>query len=310
MQGKMKESFTEKNRELAIEFNSMIEEFKEGLWRYCRYLTGSPWDGEDLFQDTMLKAFGGYYQRWHPTNPKAYLYRMATTTWIDQCRKEKRHVGLLEEDELPQENFTDGLEAEEALHILFDLFYPRQVAVFLLKEVFRFDAREVAGMVRTTPGAVYATVRRMKEKLQSVDLLESRSQHPVSDTHPVIQAYLNAMNEGDIEAVMTLISEEAHNEAALGFQEYSKGEMRSGSMKYGLPGMRAVESCLWGRYVIVMLSEGTDGPEIHDIQYQEVENGKIVHHISYYFRKELIFAAGEELGIPPQIEKPVVNWNG
>jgi RNA polymerase sigma factor (sigma-70 family) len=309
MQEEINESFTEKNRELAIEFNRMIEGFKDGLWKYCRYLTGSPWDGEDLFQDTMLKAFGGYYQRWHPTNPKAYLYRMATTTWIDQCRKEKRNVGFLEEGDLPQEEFTDSLQTEEALHILFDLFYPRQVAVFLLKEVFRFEAKEVAGMVRTTSGAVYATVRRMKEKLQSTGSIESRHQNPEGETHPIIQTYLKAMNDGDIEAVMDLISEEALNEAALGFQEYTKEEMRSGSMKYGLPGMRAVQFNIWGRNVIVLLSEGMNGPEIHDIQYQEVENGKIVHHISYYFRKELIFAAANELGIQVQTDKPVVEWN-
>ncbi|MCA1058883.1 sigma-70 family RNA polymerase sigma factor [Rossellomorea aquimaris] len=308
MQEKKKESFSEKNRDLANEFNRMIEGFKDGLWRYCRYLTGSPWDGEDLFQDTILKAFGGYYQRWHPTNPKAYLYRMATTTWIDQCRKEKRNVGILEENVLHHEEISNGLEAEEALHILFDLFSPRQVAVFLLKEVFRFDAKEVAGMVRTTPGAVYATVRRMKEKLQSVDLLENSTQTPDHETDPVIKAYLNAINEGDIEAVLALVSDEAHNEAALGFQEYSKDEMRTGSMKFGLPGMRALEYNLWGRSVIVLLSEEGNGPEIHDIQYQEVENGKIVYHVSYYFRKEFIFAAAEELGIPPQTSKPVVEW--
>ncbi|MBN8191207.1 sigma-70 family RNA polymerase sigma factor [Bacillus sp. NTK074B] len=305
----MDQLFTEKNRELASEFHSMMEGFKEDLWKYCRYLTGSPWDGEDLFQDTMLKAFGGYYQRWHPTNPKAYLYRMATTTWIDQCRKEKRHVGLLEEDERLQDTSKDGLEAEEALHILFDHFYPRQVAVFLLREVFGFDAREVAGMVRTTPGAVYAAVRRMKEKLKTIDVHESKNQQTQSETHPIIKAYLKAMNEGDIDAVLALISEEAQNDAALGFQEFGKEEMRSGSMKYGLPCMRAVEFRLWGRNVIVILSEGDKGPEIHDIQYQELENEKIVHHISYYFRKELIFAAAVELGIKAQVDKPVVDWD-
>ncbi|WP_257475109.1 RNA polymerase sigma factor [Bacillus sp. MCCB 382] len=309
MRETIEESFTEKNRELASEFQSMMEEFKEGLWRYCRYLTGSPWDGEDLFQDTMLKAFGGYYQRWHPTNPKAYLYRMATTTWIDRCRKEKRHLGLLEEDEFLQDTPKDELEAEEALHILFDHFYPRQVAVFLLREVFRFDAREVAGMVRTTPGGVYAAVRRMKEKLKTIDVHEGRHQQAQPETHPIIKAYLKAMNDGDIDAVMALISEEAQNDAALGFQEFNKEEMRSGSMKYGLPVMRAVEYSLWGRKVIVKLADGEQGPEIHDIQYQEVENGKIVHHISYYFRKELIFAAAEELGIRVQTDKPVVDWN-
>lgn len=307
MNEKTLDSLSEKNRELQAEFNSMLEDFKEGLWRYCRYLTGSPWDGEDLFQDTMVKAFGGYYQRWHPTNPKAYLYRMATTTWIDQCRRIKKNVGIVEDYDMPFEELADGLEVEEALTVLCERFEPRLVAVFLLKEVFRFNAGEVAGMVRTTEGAVYGTVRRMKEKLQGQSP-EKIPQKVENVSHPIIQTYLKALNEGDIEAVLSLINEDVHNEAALGFQEYSKDEMRSGSMKYGLPGMLAEEHVLWGRNVVVVFAEGKDGREIHDIQYQEVENGKIVHHISFYFRKEFIFAAAKELGFLPQIHKPVVKW--
>lgn len=85
----------ERSRDLRSEFNQMIKDFKMDLWNYCRYITGSPWDGEDLFQETMLKAFGGLYQRFHPDNPKSYLYRIATNTWIDHCCKNHRAIGVL-----------------------------------------------------------------------------------------------------------------------------------------------------------------------------------------------------------------------
>ncbi|MGM7700469.1 sigma-70 family RNA polymerase sigma factor [Pseudalkalibacillus sp. Hm43] len=308
---KEQQSLAEKQRELKAEFNTLIQDSKKGLWKYCRHLTGSPWDGEDLFQETVMKAFGSFYQRWHPTNPKSYLYRIATNTWIDHCRREKRFVGHLEEEDVPSEDFSDDLDMEEALRYLADRFSPRQTAVFLLMEVFSFTAKEVAGIVRTTPGAVYAAVRRMKEKLknqpstQGREALQNNEKNPI---HPLIKTYLKALNEGDLQGVLDLISDEAHNEATLGFQEFSKDEMRSGSMQFGLPGYRAELETLWGRDVIVIYYDSETGPQIHDIQYQEVENHKIVYHKSFYFRKELLIAAAEELGCEPQMDKFPETW--
>ncbi|UPG66042.1 RNA polymerase sigma factor [Metabacillus endolithicus] len=233
-------SIYDKSRELKKEFNQLVDEFTEGLWRYCLYLTGSHWDGEDLYQETMVKALGNIYQRWHPTNPKPYLYRIATNTWIDHCRKEKRIIGSLEEEEVPAEENPDTLDVEEALNHLISLFTPRQCAVFLLMEVFSFTAKEVAGIVQTTPGAVYATLQRMRTKL--------KNQPPKSNSKPdstlnsiksedtTIKKYLNALNNGDLEGVLSIFSDNAHNEASLGFQEFTKDEMRSGSMQFGLPG--------------------------------------------------------------------------
>jgi len=109
--------------------------------------------------------------------------------------------------------------------------------------------------------------------------------------------------------VLALISDQAHYEASLGFIEVSKDEIRNGSMQHGLPGYKAKQFLLWEKPVIVVLADSEDGPVVHDIQYQEVENNKIVCHISYFFRKEFILAASKELGLMPQLVKdPFLNW--
>ena len=301
--------FYEPSRELHQRFDNVIGEFGEGLWNYCRYLTGSPWDGEDLYQETLLKVLGGLYQRWHPTNLKSYLYRIATNTWIDHCRREKRNVGSLLEEHLPTEEFTDNLDVEEALEELFQLFTPRQSAVFLLMEVFQFQADEVASIVKTTPGAVYATIRRMRKKLKNQSSVSKTEKKLDINKNEVIQAYLNAFNDGNMEGILALISDHVHYEASLGFVEVTKDEIRNGSMQHGLPGHKAKEFILWGKEVIVVLADSEKGPVVHDIQYQEVENDKIVFHRSYFFRKEFIIAASKELGLNPQLMKePFINW--
>ena len=298
----------ELSREFQKEFETVIADLGEGLWKYCRYLTGSPWDGEDLYQETMLKTMGSLYQRWHVTNLKSYLYRIATNTWIDHCRREKRNLGTLSEEDMPTEEFSDHLDLEEALEQLFYLFKPRQTAVFLLKEIFQFNAGEVASIVKTTPGAVYATTRRMKNKLKDNPERSRSKTAPTESEHQVIQLYLKALTDGDVEGLLELFSDEPHYEASLGFLETTKDEIRNGSLQFGLPGHRAKQFILWGKPVIVVLAESENGQLIHDIQYQEVENGKIVLSRSYFFRKEFIFAASKELGIAPQLNKPPLNW--
>ncbi|MCM3732661.1 RNA polymerase sigma factor [Fictibacillus nanhaiensis] len=299
----------EQSRELQQQFQSIMVDVGDDLWKYCRFLTGSPWDGEDLFQETMLKAMGGLYTRWHPTNLKSYLYRMATNTWIDHCRREKRHVGSLDELDEPREDFSDTHDLEEALEKLYHLFTPRQTAVFLLMEVFHFKAEEVASIVKTTPGAIYATTNRMKVKLKNdATLLPKQNRESKLQKDVVISAYLKAFNQGDLEGMLSLFSDPIHYEASLGFLETTKDEMREGSLMYGLPGHHAKECILWGKPVIVVLADSVQGPLVHDIQYQDVENGKIVYHRSYFFRKEFIMAAAKELGYKPQLDKAPLNW--
>ncbi|MEN2767557.1 RNA polymerase sigma factor [Ornithinibacillus xuwenensis] len=305
--------FTEKSRELREEFSELILEFREDLWRYCRYLTGSPWDGEDLFQETLIKAYGGIYQVWHPENPRSYLYRVATNTWIDHCRREKRIIGTLEEVDEPSEEFIDSLDIEQALEHLIILFTPRQVSVFLLVKVFQFRAEEVAGIVKTTRGAIYSTIRRIEKRLRKEDLSQKQTvqhQNYEEETqNKVIKTYMKALNNGDLHALFDLVSDHLHHEASLGFQEFSKESMRKGSMQHGLPKYRAEQHWLWGKLVIVKVADSDNGPLIHDIQYQEVENEKIVFHRSYYFRKEFIVAAAKELGLAPQLDKFPIGWD-
>ncbi|WP_409297214.1 sigma-70 family RNA polymerase sigma factor [Peribacillus sp. SCS-26] len=295
----------EETRRLRDEFTNMTAGFSDDLWKYCKYITGSPWDGEDLYQETMIKSFALLPQRWSDiTDKKQYLFRVATNTWLDLCRKMKRETGILED--MPDEGieFSDRLLLEEILVSLHSRLTPKQTAAFLLLDVFQFSAEEAAGIVHSTPGGVYASVQRARKNIASMDFSKPDGVSGSQESE-TIQAYLAAFNDGDLEKMLHLFSEQAQNEAFLGFQEFSKEEMLKGSLKFGLPGFYAREFVLWGRPVIIVLSPEE---EIHDLQVQEIENGRIVRHQSYFFRKELILAAAKELGMKAQLNKPPVNW--
>ncbi|MCU9613240.1 sigma-70 family RNA polymerase sigma factor [Caldibacillus lycopersici] len=311
----MKETVTihsaiEKTRSARNLFDEIMSEYCADLWNYCRYITGSPWDGEDLYQETLIKSFGLLPARWSEiTDKKYYLFRIATNGWLDLCRKRKREVGTLEEIPDTPVDFSESLLLEEVLEMLAANLTPKQTAAFLLMDVFQFNAEEVAGIVQSTTGGVYASVQRARKRIANLDFAKPKAVVLSTKNRAVIQAYLQAFNSGDLNGMLQLFSEQAHNEAFLGFQEFSKEEMRKGSLQFGLPGHTAQEVVLWGKPVIIVLANDTNGPAIHDIQIQEIENGKIVSHKSYFFRKELILAAAKELGMQAQMVKPPLDWS-
>ncbi|WP_141603820.1 RNA polymerase sigma factor [Terrilactibacillus laevilacticus] len=298
-------------RRMKLKFEELISNYSQDLWNYCKYITGSPWDGEDLFQETMIKSFALLPQRWSEiTNKKYYLFKIATNTWFNQCKKLKRELGTIDEVPVQDIDFSDRLLIEDILISLDSNLTPKQTTAFLLFDIFQFTAEEIAGIVQSTPGGVYASIQRARKKIASLNFSKSK---PIRDSqssnNPTIQAYLKAFNHGDLNSMLKLFSDQAHNEAYLGFQEFSKDEMIKGSLRYGLPGHTAQEFILWGKPVIIILANNEKYPEIHDIQMQEVENSKIVSSKSYFFRKEFIIAASKELGIKAQLIKPPVDWS-
>lgn len=302
----------DETRKLRNEFEETVLVYSSDLWKYCKYITGSPWDGEDLYQETIIKSFGLLPQRWSDiTDKKYYLFKIATNTWIDHCRKHKREIGTLDEAPEPYYDSSNHLLLEEILTSLESNLTTKETAAFLLMDIFQFSAEEVAGIVQSTSGGVYSSVQRARRKIASLDFSKAKSNIKINtQSHNVtIQAYLEAFNNGNLKSMLSLFSEHAQNEAFFGFQEFSKEEMCNGSLKFGLPGHIAKEVVLWDKPVIIVITNNNHGPKIHDIQIQEIENGKIVSHKSYFFRKEFILAAAEELGIKAQLVKPPVNWS-
>src|SRR5215510_1272265 len=69
-------------------FLDAYEPLRPELYRFCRYLTRSPWDAEDLVQDAFARAFVtlGCLSQEIP-NPRAWLFRVASNLWIDRMRR-------------------------------------------------------------------------------------------------------------------------------------------------------------------------------------------------------------------------------
>ena len=58
MEFELPETACSEARSAWYRYFEQVMAFRPELHRYCRRLTGDPWDAEDLIQDTFLRGFG------------------------------------------------------------------------------------------------------------------------------------------------------------------------------------------------------------------------------------------------------------
>jgi len=181
------------------------------LKNFCTSLTGSAWDGEDLFQESMMKAYKGWLK--HPYQPlkKAYLFRIVSNTWIDGYRK--RHVDdyPAAQVETPASFYVNGEQNderfEEAMSLLVQHLSPKQRLIFLLIEGFGLSRLEAAKLTGCTEGSVRAAFHRARRKLADAQL-------PVTYDKDRTALYMAAFRSQLPEALLVLYRQELEKEGS------------------------------------------------------------------------------------------------
>ncbi|WP_343802315.1 RNA polymerase sigma factor [Bacillus carboniphilus] len=172
----------------------ILLQYQDDLHRYCRSLTGTPWDAEDLYQETLVKGMkNSNILTQHPA-PKAYLFRVASNAWIDECRRRKADVGLPVGYETADTLIlVDPLEVKESVEKLAAQLPPFQAVIFLLVDVFLYSTREVGEMLDKTEGAVKAALHRGRQRLATGEHpLRKRDRLEPAEQLNLIQQFLKA----------------------------------------------------------------------------------------------------------------------
>src|SRR5215468_2234476 len=104
----LSQDFTQEVQQVWQRFLQRTEPLRPELHRYCRALTGSVWDAEDLVQDTLLRAFAKLGEFANPIdNPKAYLFRIASNLWVDRFRRTQLTVDERRRSEAAPDQTTE-----------------------------------------------------------------------------------------------------------------------------------------------------------------------------------------------------------
>ena len=184
-------------------FMDAFEAFRPELYRYCRYLTRSPWDAEDLAQDALARAFvtlGRLDEA--PPNPRAWLFRVASNLWIDEKRRARE---LAVSDAEPSVAY-EPRAPREAAGTLIGKLAPRERVAVVLKDVFELSLEEIAEALSTTTGTVKTTLHRARGKLADPERAEAHVQAAIP---AVLDAFCSAFNAQDLGTLTRLLLDTA-----------------------------------------------------------------------------------------------------
>jgi RNA polymerase sigma-70 factor, ECF subfamily len=190
-------------------FLESYEPLRPMLYRYCRYLTRSPWDAEDLAQDVLARAFATLGRLSEPPrSPQAWLYRIASNLWIDRVRSAAARpdaLALSPVDEVETAGAApDPRAAREAAGTLLTQLAPQERAAVVLKDVFDLPLDEIAEVLSTTVGAVKAALHRGRGKLAEPAAEPDRVPVPAA-----LDAFCAAFNARDLDRVAAILLDTA-----------------------------------------------------------------------------------------------------
>jgi len=304
-------------------FLDTYEPLRTQLYRYCRYLTRSPWDAEDLAQDALARAFATL-ARMHgeePANPRAWLFRIASNLWIDQTRRQ--HEVPTETVEPPAARAAEPRAPREAAGTLLVALSPQERAAVVLKDVFDLSLDEIAESLGTTAGAVKAALHRGRGKL-------AEEPAPAPTTAPVpgaLDAFCAAFNAGDLDRLTALLLDHAVVEVVGATTQYGPEAARRtvlfgmlfGFQRIGDPTFRArfdarfadgaipdapprVEARLHrGRWFLLHWHQHTDGEAVRAVTTVELEGDRVARLVNYFFNPDFLVDLAGELGVPVRV---------
>jgi RNA polymerase sigma-70 factor (ECF subfamily) len=290
--------------------------FRSELYRYCRHLTRSPWDAEDLAQDTLSRAFATLGQMGEaPPNPRAWLFRVASNLWLDRMRRLRREGPLDAERDAAVGGDSRGVR--EAAGTLLGQLAPRERAAVVLKDVFELSLDEIAEALSTTPGAVKAALHRGRGKLVEPAPEPQRAPTPVA-----LDAFCAAFNAGDLERLTALLLDTASVEVVGATTQYGPEAARRtvlwgmlfGSARLArghdcgiedrftqgvLPSAPRVEALLHrGEWLVIHWYEHHDGPAVRAVTRIELDGERVARLHNYFFNPDFIAEVCGELGLP------------
>ena len=159
------------------DFGELVDTHQSEILRYLRRLTGDSATAEDLFQDTFLRAFGGYARLRPGSNHRAWLYRIATNLFLNHRSAGGRRTRVALTPELASSDPSpsraqDTAAALAAMRAAIGRLPRRQRAAFMQRQLHGLSYREVAAALGCTEATaranVYQAVRRLRRELATI----------------------------------------------------------------------------------------------------------------------------------------------
>jgi len=184
------------------------------LHRYCARMVGSVIDGEDVLQDTLIKAVEAFASAGPIGNPEGWLFRIAHNTALDFLRRRNRQEALRSGEEVdmiadPADTVASHEIARASLRTFMRLPVAQRSSVILM-DVLGCSLQEVGEVMDFSLPAVKAALHRGRTRLR--ELADEPDDQPrpqlSSADRDRLGAYVAHFNARDFDAIRAMISDD------------------------------------------------------------------------------------------------------
>jgi len=163
-----------------MDFERMISSHLPELAAYCRRLSGSRWDGDDLAQEALVRTFAHWLKRRPVGNAKAFLFRTAKNIWIDEQRKYRRRVILQDPSAMSPdgERASGRIGIRQLLEEAADKLSLRALELILLADLYGYSMEEIAALTRSTVPGVKSALHRARKQVRDEKSARAGGQIP------------------------------------------------------------------------------------------------------------------------------------
>jgi RNA polymerase sigma factor (sigma-70 family) len=301
------------NHDRQARLVAMAAEVRPELHRYCSRLMGSVIDGEDVVQDTLLRALVALQDLEEVPPLRPWLFRVAHNRALDLLRgRSVRDAEPLDAaPDVADMGHPDPLEIlmrQEAVNTAVSRFSDLPVlqrSIVVLKDVLDESLTEIATLLDLSVDAVKAHLARGRARLRHINAQGA----PCLDVRPpsaAVSRYAALFNQRDWDALRSLLADDVK-------LSQSAHSLRVGRAEVGMfftfyaqsPEVWLAPAWLEGQEVIAVFENRTDAKPSY-MMWLEWADGRIKFIRDYRYVRYVVAEAELTLAphVPPADEGP------
>ena len=199
------------NSDRRAELLAAADALRPELHRYCARLMGSVIDGEDVVQDTLVRAFQVLPDLPEPPPLRPWLFRTAHNRALDLLRgRAVRVAESVDADSADTADPGETLLRQEAVDTAVSRFVELSIvqrSVIVLKDVLDESLLEIAALLELTVDAVKAHLARGRARLREINARAG----PLPAARPASAAvarYVALFNRRDWDGLRALLADD------------------------------------------------------------------------------------------------------